>query len=89
MCQNDDLFLQTFMKGVVGTAFCCFHPDIQYAMAKRRVTDLSRTFKRDTFLQEFYLEGVLPTGENLGMGSYGCVVEVTTRIVEWLYIHAI
>ena len=45
-------------------------------MAARRLSDLSRAFGRDSTLQEFYLEGVSPTGKTLGVGSYGSVVEV-------------
>ena len=48
---------------------------------KGRRADLFRTFKRDTLLQEFYLDGVSPTGETLGVGSYGSVIEVRTGIV--------
>ena len=43
--------------------------------------DLSGTFRRDPLLQEFYLDGIFPTGETLGVGSYGSVVEVSTGIV--------
>ena len=49
-------------------------------MARRRLADLSRTFRRDPLLQEFYLDGVLPTGVTLGVGSYGSVIEVSTGI---------
>ena len=45
-------------------------------MAGRRLTDLSRTFRRDPLLREFYLDGVSPTGKALGVGSYGSVIEV-------------
>ena len=36
----------------------------------------SRTFKNDPQLQQYFLEGVAPTGKTLGDGSYGSVVEV-------------
>ena len=51
-------------------------------MARRRRTDLSRTFRRDPLLQELYLDGILPTGKTLGVGSYGSVVEVSIGIVK-------
>jgi len=37
---------------------------------------LCGTFRRDSLLQNFYLDGVNPTGKTLGAGSYGSVVEV-------------
>ena len=51
-------------------------------MARRRLADLSRTFRKDPLLQEFYLDGILPAGETLGVGSYGSVVEVSSEIVK-------
>ena len=46
-------------------------------MARRRAErQLSGVFRRDPILQHFYLDGVVPTGETLGVGSYGAVVEV-------------
>ena len=54
-------------------------------MARRKRADLSRTFRRDPLLREFYLDGILPTGETLGVGSYGSVVEVSTGIVANSY----
>jgi len=32
--------------------------------------------RRESILQGFYLEDVVPTGKTLGVGSYGAVVEV-------------
>ena len=53
-------------------------PFTAFAMSRKRRSDLSRTFRKDPRLQEFYLEGVSPTGKTLGVGSYGSVVEVRT-----------
>ena len=43
-------------------------------MARR--SGSSRTFRNDPQLQQYFLEGVAPTGKTLGVGSYGSVVEV-------------
>ena len=43
-------------------------------MARRSVS--SRAFRNDPQLQQYFLEGVAPTGKTLGVGSYGSVVEV-------------
>ena len=36
----------------------------------------SRSFRNDSQLRQFFLEGVTPTGKTLGTGSYGSVLEV-------------
>ena len=43
-------------------------------MARR--SGSSSTFRNDPQLQQYFLEGVAPTGKTLGVGSYGSVVEV-------------
>jgi len=45
----------------------------------RRTKALSRTFRGDSLLQKFYLDGVAPTGKKLGKGSYGSVTEVLKK----------
>ena len=49
-------------------------------MARR--SGLSRTFRNDPQLQQYFLEGVAPTGKTLGVGSYGSVVEVKILVGE-------
>ena len=46
----------------------------RFVMARR--SGSSRTFRNDPQLQQYFLEGVAPTGKTLGVGSYGSVVEV-------------
>ena len=48
----------------------------RFVMARR--SGSSRTFRNDPQLQQYFLEGVAPTGKTLGVGSYGSVVEVWT-----------
>ena len=43
-------------------------------MARRSA--LSRSFRSDSQLSQFFLDGVTATGKVLGVGSYGSVVEV-------------
>ena len=38
--------------------------------------DWSRSFRNDSHLRQYFLEGVTPKGKTLGAGSYGSVVEV-------------
>ena len=47
---------------------------LEFVMARR--SGSSRTFRNDPQLQQYFLEGVAPTGKILGVGSYGSVVEV-------------
>ena len=47
---------------------------LKTVMARR--SGSSRTFRNDPQLQQYFLEGVAPTGKTLGVGSYGSVVEV-------------
>ncbi len=44
-------------------------------MARR--TGWSRTFRKDSKLQQYFLDQVVPTGKTLGTGSYGSVLEVS------------
>ncbi len=44
-------------------------------MARRQ--GWSRTFRRDSKLQRYFLDRVVPTGKILGTGSYGSVLEVS------------
>ncbi len=37
----------------------------------------SRSFRRDSRLQQYFLDQVVPTGKTLGTGSYGSVLEVS------------
>ncbi len=37
----------------------------------------SRSFKKDSKLQQYFLDLVIPTGKTLGTGSYGSVLEVS------------
>ncbi len=37
----------------------------------------SRSFRRDPKLQQYFLDRVVPTGNTLGTGSYGSVLEVS------------
>ncbi len=37
----------------------------------------SRSFKKDSKLQQYFLDQVMPTGKTLGTGSYGSVLEVS------------
>ena len=37
----------------------------------------SRSFRRDSKLQQYFLDQVVPTGKTLGTGSYGSVLEVS------------
>ncbi len=39
----------------------------------------SRIFKKDSKLQQYFLEQVIPTGKTLGTGSYGSVLEVSGK----------
>ena len=48
----------------------------------RRHAELSRTFMKDPFLKEFFLDGVVTTGKVLGVGSYGSVVEVQKNVLR-------
>ncbi len=55
-------------------------------MARRQ--GWSRTFRRDSKLQQYFLDRVVPTGKTLGTGSYGSVLEVSgvfnfPSIVQW------
>ena len=43
----------------------------------------SRTFRNDPQLQQYFLDGVAPTGKTLGVGSYGSVVEVKI-LASWI-----
>ena len=45
-----------------------------FDMARRSA--LSRSFRSDSQLSQFFLDGVTATGKVLGVGSYGSVVEV-------------
>ena len=45
----------------------------------------SRTFRNDPQLQQYFLEGVAPTGKTLGVGSYGSVVEVKILVRRSLF----
>ena len=47
----------------------------QYRVMARR-SGSSSTFRNDPQLQQYFLDGVAPTGKTLGVGSYGSVVEV-------------
>ncbi len=47
-------------------------------MARRR--GWSRTFRRDSKLQQYFLDQVVPTGKTLGTGSYGSVLEVSSNL---------
>ena len=47
---------------------------LEIVMARR--SGSFRTFRNDPQLQQYFLEGVAPTGKTLGVGSYGSVVEV-------------
>ena len=51
-----------------------FETRLEIVMARR--SGSSRTFRNDPQLQQYFLEGVAPTGKTLGGGSYGSVVEV-------------
>ncbi len=44
-------------------------------MARRQ--GWSRSFRRDSKLQHYFLNQVVPTGKTLGTGSYGSVLEVS------------
>ncbi len=44
-------------------------------MARRQ--GWSRTFRKDSKLQQYFLDRVVPTGKTLGVGSYGSVLEVS------------
>ena len=55
----------------------------QYIVMARR-SDSSSTFRNDPQLQQYFLEGVAPTGKTLGVGSYGSVVEVKLCIIQLL-----
>ncbi len=44
-------------------------------MARR--SGWSRTFSKDSKLQQYFLDKVVPTGKTLGTGSYGSVLEVS------------
>ncbi len=44
-------------------------------MARR--SGWSRTFRKDSKLQQYFLDKVVPTGKTLGTGSYGSVLEVS------------
>ncbi len=55
-------------------------------MARRQ--GWSRTFRKDSKLQQYFLDRVVPTGKTLGTGSYGSVLEVSgvfnfPSIVQW------
>ena len=52
-------------------------------MARR--SGSSRTFRNDPQLQQYFLEGVAPTGKTLGVGSYGSVVEVKILVERALF----
>ncbi len=39
----------------------------------------SRIFRKDSKLQQYFLEQVIPTGKTLGTGSYGSVLEVSGK----------
>ncbi len=51
-----------------------FHRRTQ-TMARR--SGWSRTFRKDSRLQQYFLDKVVPTGKTLGTGSYGSVLEVS------------
>ena len=53
-------------------------------MARRSA--LSRSFKSDSQLSQFFLDGVTATGKVLGVGSYGSVVEVVLFDMPFLTI---
>ncbi len=40
-------------------------------------SELSRSFRDDPHLEQYFLDKVVPTGKTLGVGSYGSVVEVS------------
>ncbi len=44
----------------------------------------SRTFRRDSKLQQYFLDQVVPTGKTLGTGSYGSVLEVSVLAQQLL-----
>ena len=47
-----------------------------------RSSGLSRFFKSDSQLSQFFLDGVTATGKVLGVGFYGSVVEVAMLFKE-------
>ncbi len=51
-----------------------FHRRTQ-TMARR--SGWSRTFRKDSKLQQYFLDQVVPTRKTLGAGSYGSVLEVS------------
>ena len=51
-----------------------FETRLEIVMARRSGSSI--TFRNDPQLQQYFLEGVAPTGKTLGVGSYGSVVEV-------------
>ena len=52
-------------------------------MARR--SGSSSTFRNDPQLQQYFLDGVAPTGKTLGVGSYGSVVEVKILVERALF----
>ena len=52
-------------------------------MARR--SGSSSTFRKDPQLQQYFLDGVAPTGKTLGIGSYGSVVEVKILVERALF----
>ena len=64
------LALKTTRTHLIFWARLCW----RFVMARR--SGSSRTFRNDPQLQQYFLEGVAPTGKTLGVGSYGSVVEV-------------
>ena len=55
----------------------------RFVMARR--SGSSSTFRNDPQLQQYFLDGVAPTGKTLGIGSYGSVVEVKILVERALF----
>ncbi len=60
--------------GAVNTDIWKFYRRTQ-SMARK--SGWSRTFRKDSKLQQYFLDQVVPTGKTLGTGSYGSVLEVS------------
>ena len=71
-------------------AICCFQAlssecrTKTMATRRRRSVSSRGSFRDDPQLQQYFLDGVNPTGKVLGVGSYGSVVEVSIEYLDKL-----